>query len=243
MHVCYLPNELGLRRPVFDHVVTVQNPRNGTPQRVSRRQENSAVLCAHLAVAGTRFLTGLQAQWVGCEPQDVQRIYFANHTSHMDFVLLWSVLPAFLREKTRPVAAADYWNRGTVRPYLIHQVFRGVVIDRNCSDKTANPLADLIEALDHGESLILFPEGTRGNGATVQPFKCGVFHLAKARPHVELVPVWIDNAYRVMPKGTPVPIPLLCSVSFGQPTHLAPDETKEDFLRRLRSNMQGVSKQ
>jgi len=194
-------------------------------------------------VAGARLLTGLQARWVGCEAADVQRIYFANHTSHLDFVLLWSVLPALLRGKTRPVAAADYWNQGLVRPYIIRRIFRAVVIDRSCSEKAANPMAALIEALDRGESLILFPEGTRGSGEALQPFKCGIFHLAKARPHVEMIPVWIDNTYRVLPKGTAVPIPLLCSVAFGTPMHLAADESKEVFLSRLRRTMLELSKQ
>ena len=219
MHTCHVPNELHSHLAAFDPLVST------------------------VTVAGARLLTGLQARWVGCEAADVQRIYFANHTSHMDFVLLWSVLPDFLREKTRPVAAADYWDRDLVRSYVIHRVFRAVVIDRKCSGQTANPIAPLIEALDCRESLILFPEGTRGNGEALQPFKCGVFHLAKARPQVELVPVWIDNAYRVMPKGTAVPIPLLCSVTFGQPMSLGADEPKDIFLARLRSSLLELSKQ
>ena len=201
-----------------------------------------SVIC-DFAVAGARLHTGVQGRWVGCQPADVPRIYFANHTSHMDFVLLWSVLPALLRKKTRPVAAADYWNRGPIRHYLVHHAFRAVVIDRNGSEKIANPIAALIEALDRGESLILFPEGTRGNGEPLQSFRCGIFHLAKARPSVELVPVWIDNAHRVMPKGTAIPIPLLCSVSFGAPMHLAAHEAKDVFLSRLRDTMLELSKQ
>ena len=219
MHACHVPNEMRSHATVFDPLVS------------------------KVAVAGARLLTDLEARWVGCKPVDVQRVYFANHTSHMDFVLLWSALPAFLREKTRPVAAADYWDRGLVRPYIIHRVFRAVVIDRNCSGQTANPIETLIEALDHRESLILFPEGTRGSGQGPLPFKCGIFHLAKARPRVELVPVWIDNAYRAMPKGTAVPIPLLCSVTFGWPIHLNADEPKGVFLSRLRTTLLELSKQ
>ncbi|SRR5579871_483086 len=198
---------------------------------------------AQLAVAGARFLTGTHARWMGCEPADEPRIYFANHTSHMDFVLLCSALPPHLRMKTRPVAASDYWNHGTVRQYMIHQVFRGVLVDRGGAARTANPIEPMIEALDHGESLILFPEGTRGSGEEIQSFKCGIFHLAKARPHVELVPVWMANAYRVMPKGALVPVPLLCSVTFGTPTFLRPDETRESFLARIRQAVVELSNQ
>jgi 1-acyl-sn-glycerol-3-phosphate acyltransferase len=161
----------------------------------------------------------------------------------MDFVLLCSVLPAHIRKKTRPVAASDYWNRGGLRQYIIHRAFRAVVIDRRCSEKAANPLGPMIEALDRGESLVLFPEGTRGTGEEVQPFKCGIFHLARARPHIELIPVWIDNSFRVMPKGTAVPIPLLCSAAFGAPIRIGPDEPKEIFLARLRQALLNLSSQ
>ena len=191
-------------------------------------------IVAKLVTGGTRLLTGAHARWVGCGPADVQRIYFANHTSHADFILLWAVLPARLRQKTRPIAAGDYWCRGIVRQYMIQRVFCGVLVDRGSFDRSTNPIAPMIGALDRGESLILFPEGTRGSGDGVQPFKSGIFHLAQARPGVELAPVWIDNSYRVMPKGTLFPIPLLCSVVFGSPTRLAQDESKTAFLDRLR---------
>jgi 1-acyl-sn-glycerol-3-phosphate acyltransferase len=85
--------------------------------------------------------------------------------------------------------------------------------------------------------LIMFPEGTRGRGEALQPFKCGIFHLASTRPNVELVPVWIDNLYRVLPRGAILPVPLLCSVTFGEPTHLLPGEDKKSFLARLHQSV------
>lgn len=198
---------------------------------------------ANLTVGGARLLTGMQARWVGCGPADVPRVYFANHTSHMDFVLLFSALPANIRRKTRPVAASDYWNRGAVRQFFIHRAFQGVLVERVRSEKAVNPITPMIEALDRGESLILFPEGTRGTGEALQPFKCGIFHVAKARPQVELVPVWITNACRAMPKGSFLPIPLLCSATFGPPLCLRADETKESFLARLRESLIGLASQ
>ncbi|MGO9256372.1 MAG: lysophospholipid acyltransferase family protein [Bryobacteraceae bacterium] len=194
-------------------------------------------LVGTLITGATRLLTGAQARWLGCGPSDVQRVYFANHTSHADFALIWSVLPHPLRRKTRPVAAGDYWNRGALRKYLIHRVFRGVLVDRGHIARDRNPIATMCRALEEGSSLILFPEGTRGTGDQVQPFKAGVFHLAQAYSNVELVPAWIDNSYRVMPKGVPLPIPLLCSVAFGKPLHLEAGEHKPDFLDRLRQSL------
>ena len=194
-------------------------------------------LAGTLITVVTRLLTGVQSRWVGCGPAGVQRIYFANHTSHMDFVLLWCALPRPLRQTTRPVAAKDYWGHGALRQYLIHRVFRGVLIERGHVDRASNPLAPMLAALDGGESLILFPEGTRGTGAEVQPFKGGVFHLAESRGDVELVPAWIDNSYRVMPKGSLFPVPLLCSVTFGKPVQMVAGEQKQAFLARLRQSL------
>lgn len=191
-------------------------------------------IIALLITDTTRLLTGAQARWVGCAPCDTQRIYFANHTSHVDFLLIWSALPGRLRQRTRPVAALDYWSHGTLRRYLADHVFRGVLVTRGHPGHERNPIDVMRQALDMGASLILFPEGTRGSGSEVQPFKPGLYHLAEARPDVELVPVWIDNSYRVMPKGLPLPIPLLCSVAFGKPVRLEPGEQKPEFLGRMR---------
>jgi 1-acyl-sn-glycerol-3-phosphate acyltransferase len=194
-------------------------------------------LAGALITGATRLLTGAQARWLGCGPADEQRVYYANHTSHADFALIWSVLPPPLRRKTRPVAASDYWNSGPVRKYLIHRVFHGVLVDRGRISREHNPILDMRLALEQGASLIVFPEGTRGTGEQLQPFKAGVFHLAQAYPSAEFVPVWIDNSYRVMPKGLPLPVPLLCSVAFGKPLRLAAGENKAVFLDRLRQSL------
>jgi 1-acyl-sn-glycerol-3-phosphate acyltransferase len=186
---------------------------------------------------GTKLLTGAQSHWMGCAPKDKQRIYFANHSSHLDFVLLWTALPPSLRSRTRPVAASDYWEKGRLRRYLIHRVFRGVVVSRQ-PFSSQDPLQPMRDALERGDSLILFPEGTRGDGELLQPFKPGIYHLARANPHVELIPVWMDNCYRVMPKRAILPIPLLCSITFGAPTRLGTDEGQAAFLSRLRNQVE-----
>lgn len=193
-----------------------------------------AELAGALITGATRLLTGAQGRWLGCAPSQAQRLYFANHASHLDFVLIWSVLPPRIRRRVRPVAADDYWNNGRLRRFLIHQVFRGVLIARGKMEREHNPLTAMCAALDEGDSLLLFPEGTRGPGGVVQPFKSGVYQLALTHPELELVPVWIDNAHRVMPKGMPLPLPLLCSVAFGEPMKLEENEGKMEFLERLR---------
>jgi 1-acyl-sn-glycerol-3-phosphate acyltransferase len=188
---------------------------------------------SRLITFGIRALTGAQARWVGCGPSPAQRIYFANHTSHCDFLLVLASLPLDLREATRPVAAADYWNQCALRRYLANKVFHAVAVDRSGMHREVNPLEPVMAALDQGNSLLFFPEGTRGTGEGLQPFKPGIFHIAAARPQIDLVPVWVDNAYRVMPKGSLLPVPLLCSVAFGKPVRLCEHESKEEFLQRL----------
>ena len=185
-----------------------------------------ALLAGALVRLVARLVTAPRALWQGIEPLPHQRIYFANHASHGDFVLIWTTLPLRLRTEARPVAAADYWAQGWLKRWLIHDVFRGVLIER--LGRSDDPLAGMRRALDAGDSLILFPEGTRNTGEVpLLPFKTGLYHLALAYPDVELVPVWIDNLNRVLPKGERVPLPLLCTLTYGAPLQLAPEEDKK----------------
>jgi 1-acyl-sn-glycerol-3-phosphate acyltransferase len=195
-----------------------------------------AGLCASFITALARLVTGVRGEWRGCEPGSRARIYFANHNSHLDFVLIWSVLPRAMRQVTRPVAGADYWLKGPVRRLIGERVFNAVLIDRTPASQEHNPVTRMIATLDDGASLILFPEGTRNLTETrLLPLKSGLYHLAKAKSDVELVPVWIENLNRVIPKGEIVPIPLLCTVTFGAAMQLATGEDKGGFLERART--------
>lgn len=192
-------------------------------------------LSAFLLTSVARLLTGARSLWLGCAPTRTQRIYFANHTSHGDFVLLWASLPPKLRKRTRPVAGADYWQTGQLRRFIINRVFHGVLVDRGRRDPALDPLQPMLDALDDGHSLIMFPEGTRNlTEDSLLPFKGGLYRLGLARPDVELVPVWIANLNRVMPKGRTLPLPLLCTVSFGVPLSIDENEDKDAFLTRAR---------
>jgi 1-acyl-sn-glycerol-3-phosphate acyltransferase len=194
-------------------------------------------MLAATAVTGfARLVTGVRCNWRGCAPDPRPRVYFANHNSHGDFVLIWTVLPPALRRVTRPVAGADYWNVSTMRRFIGERVFRAVLIERDAQTRKGDPIEMMTQALDEDSSLILFPEGTRNTGNDrLLPFKSGLFHLASARPMVEFVPVWIENLNRVMPKGEFVPIPLLCTVTFGAPLRAVDGEDKAAFLDRART--------
>jgi 1-acyl-sn-glycerol-3-phosphate acyltransferase len=193
-------------------------------------------------IGATRFLVGGQGMWIGCAPSPRQRIYFANHGSHLDTVLLWSALPADLRRTTHPVAAADYWGKGRLRRYIALKVLNAVLIDRRPSRRTeGGPLASLKAVLAGGESLIIFPEGTRGSEELPGPFKSGLFHLASDHPDAELVPVYLDNLSRAFPKGAYFPVPIFCVARFGAPVALSPGEDKGEFLERARQAVIALS--
>jgi 1-acyl-sn-glycerol-3-phosphate acyltransferase len=188
-----------------------------------------------LLIGLVRIVVGASPRWIGAGPSPVQRIYFANHSSHIDTVALWSALPAELRVRTRPVAAADYWGKGALRRYVVLKGLNAVLIDRGRADPSADPLQPLAAALERGDSLILFPEGTRTAQALPGPFKAGLFNLAVRFPKVELVPVYLENLHRSLPKGTVFPVPLICTVRFGAPLQRIADEGKQAFLERARS--------
>ena len=183
-----------------------------------------------------RLLTGAQARWQGCPPKAEQRIYFANHQSHADLVLMWAALPEELRSITRPIAAKDYWTRTAFKRWITTSVFHAIYVD-HVKSGDQDPLEPLIEALTNGDSIILFPEGTRGNQEEPQSFKSGLYNLAIKFPHVVLVPAWINNVQRVMPKGEVVPVPILCSVTFGAPVVLQEGEDRSAFLTRARQSV------
>ena len=188
-----------------------------------------------------RLISGARAHWIEPPSPDAsarQCVYFANHASHLDFVIIWSALPPEIRARTRPVAGADYWNRGRVRRYLASRVFRAILIDRGSAGKSPEQASRSIEQIAAGmgadHSIIVFPEGTRSLDGEVQPFKSGLYHLCQVKPNLELVPVYLANMNRILPKGEFLPVPLLGRVVFGAPMRLALDEDKAAFLARAR---------
>ncbi len=188
-----------------------------------------------------RLITGVQSRWVGeTAPEESvassQCVYFANHTSNLDGPVIWASLPASLRKQTRPIAARDYWEGGLFRRYLAKKVFNCVLIERKKVTKSNNPMQLMEQALDEGSSLIIFPEGGRtgDEDAEMSPFKSGIYHLARHRPGLKFVPVYLENLNRILPKGEFILIPLIATARFGSPITLEENEDKDAFLTRAR---------
>jgi 1-acyl-sn-glycerol-3-phosphate acyltransferase len=186
------------------------------------------------ALAGfAKLFSGATVRWVDCQPDTCQRVYFANHTSHLDALVLWSSLPREIRDVTRPVAARDYWERGAVRRYIA-KLFNVILIDRTRIKVHESPPDVMIREIGHTYSLIVFPEGQRNVEDEMAEYKSGLYYLGKKRPDLELVPVYIDNLNRVLPRGEVLPVPFLSCITIGPPIWLESGEPKAEFLKRAR---------
>ena len=185
-----------------------------------------------------KFISGASVRWIGCKPEaSSQRIYIANHTSHLDGVVIWAALPRDVREKTRLVAAKDYWMGGPIRRFLAIRVMNVILVDRENVSKRNNPLYHMLEEMGDKYSIIIFPEGSRSTTGVVGDFKSGVYYLVKKRPELELIPVYLDNMNRILPKGVLLPTPMLSRVLFGAPIWYEKQESKDDFLIRARNSV------
>lgn len=184
-----------------------------------------------------KFLSGASVRWVDCQPERCQRVYFANHTSHLDSVVIWAALPEHVREKTRMVAALDYWESGLIRRFLAKKIFHAILIDRKNVTKRNNPVYKMLEEMGNDYSIIIFPEGGRSNGEQVKEFKSGIYYLAKKKPELELIPTYLDNMNRILPRGNILPVPMLSRVVFGPPIWIEKSENKEAFLIRAREEV------
>jgi 1-acyl-sn-glycerol-3-phosphate acyltransferase len=181
-----------------------------------------------------RFLSGASVRWIDSQPDTCQRVYFANHTSHLDAIVIWASLPQEVRVITRPVAAKDYWSKGPVRRYFANQLFNAILIDREEIKVHQSPVDLMIREIGHVHSLIVFPEGGRSAGREIGEFKSGLYYLCKKRPDLELIPVHVDNMNRILPRGEVLPVPMLSCITFGPPMWLEAGEAKVKFLARAR---------
>ena len=163
-----------------------------------------------------RFLTGADVLGSGRLPLEGPAIVVANHNSHIDTLLLLSVFPARVLHKVRPVAATEYFLTNPAISWFARRMVGITPVARSVA-RGADVLAPAKAALKRGDILVIFPEGTRGKSGELAPLKAGVARLAEAFPDAPTVPVWIQGAGRVLPKGSVVPVPMNCCVVVGEP--------------------------
>ena len=157
-------------------------------------------------------------------------------------MVLWSALPPEIRRLTRPVAAKDYWGKTRWKRFLAKS-FNAMLIDRKSIKVHQSPVDLMIREMGDLFSLIVFPEGGRADDGEMGEFKSGIYYLDKKRPDLELVPVYMENLNRILPRGEYMPVPLLSSITIGHPIWLETGEPKADFLARAREAVRGLKEQ
>jgi 1-acyl-sn-glycerol-3-phosphate acyltransferase len=220
-------------------LAALPNPNIGHQVAPPTNRDWLSKLTGRSIILAARVVSGYTVRWVDCQPDTCQRIYFANHTSHLDAVVLWSALPSDIRSLTRPVAAKDYWDKTPWKRFLAKS-FNALLIDRKKIKVHQSPVDLMIREIGDIYSLIVFPEGGRAEDGNMGEFKSGIYYLAKKRPDLELVPVYMENLNRILPRGEVMPVPLLSSISIGHPIWLESGEPKSAFLKRARDAVRAL---
>ena len=174
-------------------------------------------------------------------PLDGPAIIVANHNSHMDTVVLISLYPIRHLFKLRPVAAADYFMSNRFMTWFSLKIMGIIPIDRRSREKGENPFQGVTDAIENGDIVILFPEGTRGEPEQMAEFKKGVSHLIERHPDVPVTPVFIHGAGKALPRGSWFPVPFFCDVFIGTP--LGWPGSREAFMTALREAMTRLAKE
>jgi 1-acyl-sn-glycerol-3-phosphate acyltransferase len=185
-----------------------------------------------------RVFTGADVCWRERLPTKGPAIVAANHASHVDTLLLLTIFPARTLGRVRPAAAADYFLKGPVISWFSRNIIGIVPVQRTRAGTGEDVLAPLREALAAGDIVVIFPEGTRGDGEAMAQLKSGVARLAEAFPKAPVTPVWLQGAGRVLPKGAAIPVPMNCTVLVGEPIRWAGD--KAVFMDGLRDRLEAL---
>jgi 1-acyl-sn-glycerol-3-phosphate acyltransferase len=193
-------------------------------------------------VAKPLALVFASADVVGRErlPRKGPAIVAANHNSHVDTLLLLTIFPARTVGRVRPVAAADYFLTNPVLSWFSRRLIGITPVSRTAA-RGEDVLAPARAALAEGAILLLFPEGTRGAGDELAPLKAGVARLVEAYPWAPVIPVWIQGAGRVLPKGALVPVPMNCCVLVGEPLSWTGERTS--FMDELKTRLEALRDQ
>ena len=168
-------------------------------------------------------------------------VLVANHNSHLDAVTLMTIFPLRMLPELRPVAAQDYFFRNPLLKWFALNIMGILPLDRKVQSKRRHPLAGIHEALDQGDVVIVFPEGSRGAPEQLSDFKAGIAHIAKKNPDVPVVPIFMHGLGKALPKGEALLVPFFLDVFVGKPINWEDD--KEAFMEQLTTRMTALAEE
>lgn len=182
-------------------------------------------------------------------------IVVANHNSHLDTMVLMTLLPSHLLPSVHPVAAADYFLRNRLLAWFALRIIGIIPIERRppppppstaeppAAPATGAPRPDVLAAvaarLERGDVVILFPEGSRGEPERLAEFKSGVARLVERFPAVPVIPIFLHGLGKALPRGTALPVPFFCDVFVGEPVPWRGD--RKAYVEELRRRMQDLA--
>ena len=166
-------------------------------------------------------------------------VFFANHTSHLDAMAILAALPGSLRRQVHPVAGLDYWQKNALRRFIAKNVLHCVLIDRRRAG--AGSFRQMTALLKEGDSLLIFPEGTRREDGNIGEFRSGMALLSDLVPEQRFIPVYLAGLNRTLPKGEYLPAPNMSKLIFGEALTRRKDESRDDFTARCRQALQDLS--
>ena len=185
-----------------------------------------------------KIVIGLRYQNTPILPKDGPAILIANHNSHLDTMVLISLLPLNILHKVQPVAAADYFLKNKFMAWFALNIIGILPIERQSKDKSVNPIEQCGKALDSGKILIFFPEGSRGEPEKMTDLKYGVVKLAERCPKVPLYPIYMHGLGKTLPKGDALFVPFFCDVVFSEP--LSYGAQCDDFYETVKARFVGM---
>lgn len=170
-------------------------------------------------------------------------IIVANHNSHIDTLLLMSLFTCSQILKIHPLAAVDYFCKNNFSAFIFKTLIGIIPIQRKVMKSTTAEMYKTInETLNAGETIIIYPEGSRGNDSKIQSFKSGFAHIAQMNPNVPVIPIYINGPDRILPKGTLLWIPFIADVYVSEPVYYDNTSIKE-FTEKVKVIVENLKEQ
>lgn len=166
-------------------------------------------------------------------------VIVANHNSHLDVLALMTLFPLRMLPKIRPVAASDYFLRNRFLAWFSLKIMGIIPIERKVKGVHNDPLTGVVAAIERGDIVIVFPEGSRGDPERMGEFKNGVAHLARRCPDVPIHPVFLHGLGKALPRGEALLVPFFCDVFIGEP--LVWESGRGAFMTKLETRIKGLA--